>query len=64
MYVTVVECLKVAPLKIQHDNIAVNFSNSTCFCTFPCTDRKTYRKFFLTHKAGQLVAGNIQLYCL
>ena len=34
-YVTVVDCLKVAPLKIQHDsNVAVNFSNSTCFAHF------------------------------
>ena len=44
-YETVVDCIKVAPRKIQHDSCS-NFSNSTCISTLPCTDRKL-TEFFL-----------------
>ena len=44
-YETVVDCIKVAPRKIQHDSCS-NFSNSTCISTLPCTDRKLTDFFF------------------
>ena len=47
---------KVAPRKIQHDS----FSNVLAHCRALTVN---LQKYFITHK-GQLVTGNIQLYCL
>ena len=49
-YVTVVDCIKVAPRKFN-TTAAVNLSNSTSISTLPCTDHKL-RKILYNSQAS------------
>ena len=43
-YVTVVDCIIRWHLVKFNTTVSVNFSNSTCISTLPCTDRKLTEK--------------------